>query len=668
MAVERANKRRKLSPPGENGVAIPGFAKWNLEQDYERKLRKNKKNEARDRLPVKKEDKWVDDERHGEDQHQSSDDERQGEVEIQDRDSAVADLESTSVPKRPKLPAKEEIRQAKEDLARIAGSICENPEENIALLGSLARIAESENVTVRKLALGTQLAVYKDIIPGYRIRPLSKDDLQAKLSRDIRKLRDFEQSLLSGYKNYVQMLDGISKPDSAADASLASVAISCVCALLNAVPHFNCRNDLIGILVRKLSNRNMDADFTKCRGALEQLFENDDEGHASLEAVSQLTKMIKGRNFYIHEDVLNTFLHLRLLSEFAHKASTNHVDKDGEQDGKAGKKLKQKKEFRSKRERKLLKERREVAKEMKEADAVVSFEERDKNQAETLKMVFVTYFRILKARTQHLMGAVLEGLAKYAHLINQDFFGDVLESLRDLVSDASASLQENDDDDAEDDEDAVQDRNATRESLLCIITAFSLLQGQQDVAKSANSLHLDLDFFITHLYRTLLPLSMDQDIELSAKSGHLIDPNGLAIPTTAKNAKVNVATTTVLLLRSLQAVLLPPNQPAKSIPPVRVAAFVKQLLMLSLHLPQKSAAAMLGLLQYVSKAHGNRIAALWNTEERKGDGVFDALSQEIGSCNPFAATVWEGELLRLHFDPKVRDGLKGLGKNVVDAR
>jgi nucleolar complex protein 3 len=666
MAAESANKRRKISAQRESETSIPGFAKWNLEQDYERKLRKNKKNEVRDRLPVKKEDKWVDDERHVDYQHQYSDDGRQGEVEVQDRDSAVADLESTSLPKRPKLPAKEEIRQAKEDLARIAGSISESPEENIGLLGSLARIAESENITVRKLALGTQLAVYKDIIPGYRIRPLSKDDLQAKLSRDVRKLRDFEQSLLSGYKNYVQMLDETSKPDSTADAVLKSVAISCVCALLNAVPHFNCRNELIGILVRKLSNRSMDADFTKCREALEQLFEGDDEGHASLEAVSQLTKMIKGKNFYIHEDVLNTFLHLRLLSEFAHKASTNRVDKDGDQDGKAGKKLKQKKEFRSKRERKLLKERREVAKEMKEADAVVSFEERDKNQAETLKMVFVTYFRILKARTQHLMGAVLEGLAKYAHLINQDFFGDVLESLRDLVSNTSASLQE--EDDAEDDEESVQDRNATRESLLCIITAFSLLQGQQDVAKSANSLHLDLDFFITHLYRTLLPLSMDQDIELSSKSGHLIDPNGLAIPTTAKNAKVNVATTTVLLLRSFQAVLLPPNQPAKSISPVRVAAFVKQLLMLSLHLPQKSAAAMLGLLQYVSKAHGNRIAALWNTEERKGDGVFDALSQEIGNCNPFAATVWEGELLRLHFDPKVRDGLKGLGRNVVNAR
>jgi nucleolar complex protein 3 len=113
---------------------------------------------------------------------------------------------------------------------------------------------------------------------------------------------------------------------------------------------------------------------------------------------------------------------------------------------------------------------------------------------------------------------------------------------------------------------------------------------------------------------------------------------------------------------------MPPNQPAKSIPPVRIAAFTKQLLMLSLHLPQKSAAAVLGLVQLVGKVHGAKIAALWNTEERKGDGVFDPLSREIGGSNPFAATVWEAEVLRLHFDPIVRKGSKGLESNVRDVR
>src|ERR1700709_2721170 len=113
-------------------------------------------------------------------------------------------------------------------------------------------------------------------------------------------------------------------------------------------------------------------------------------------------------------------------------------------------------------------------------------------QSETLKLVFATSFRVVKARPPHLMGAVLEGLAKYSHLINQDFFGDILEALKDLINEAEASL-ELDEEDGERAVDLATQRNATRESLLCIITAFALLQGQQDVAKSANSLHLDLN-------------------------------------------------------------------------------------------------------------------------------------------------------------------------------
>ncbi|KAK5133222.1 hypothetical protein LTR08_008057 [Meristemomyces frigidus] len=662
--AEPTAKRRRLSPTGVS-AAVPGFAKWNIEQDYENRPRKGKKNEKAEKLLVKTAEGWTKNERHVEadqaaagkeddaDSFLASDDEQ---------DSGVADLEPKPEPAKPRLPPKEEIRQAKEDLARIAGHVSEDPEENIAQLGQLAQIAESDNVTVKKLALGTQLAVYKDIIPGYRIRALGKDDLAAKTSKDVRKLRTFEQGLLGGYKEYVKRLGKLAA-NGKGDAQLASMAVACAANLLTSVPHFNCRNELVALVVKKLSSRNISAETHKCIEALEQLFRDDEDGHASLEAVGQLTKMMKGKGYMVHESVLNTFLHLRLLSEFAHKASTNRIDKDTDDaDGKrAAQPKKPQREFRTKRERKVMKERKEVAKEMKEADAVVSYEERDKNQAEMLKLVFVAYFRILKARTQHLMGAVLEGLAKYSHLINQDFFGDILEALKDLINDAEASLLV----DAEEGElDLTTQRNATRESLLCIITAFALLQGQQDVAKSANSLHLDLNFFITHLYRTLLPLALNPDIELSAKATHLQDPNGLPLPTTAGSSakvdtKVNVATTTVLLLRSLHSTLLPPTS-TKSVPPIRLAAFIHQLMTLSLHLPPKSARATLALLNQVTKTHARKVAPLWSTEERRGDGVFAPEGKQVEASNPFAKSVWEGELLRWHFDPGVREGVRGI--------
>ena len=90
-----------------------------------------------------------------------------------------------------------QIAQAKEDLARIATLINEDPEEHIALFKTMAEMVENPDspLTVKKLALASQGAVYKDVIPGYRIRPLSEEDMSAKISKDVRKLRNFEQSL-----------------------------------------------------------------------------------------------------------------------------------------------------------------------------------------------------------------------------------------------------------------------------------------------------------------------------------------------------------------------------------------------------------------------------------------------------------------------------------------
>ena len=65
--------------------------------------------------------------------------------------------------------------------------------------------------------------------------------------------------------------------------------------------------------------------------------------------------------------------------------------------------------------------------------------------------------------------------------------------------------------------------------------------------------------------------------------------------------------------------------------------------------------------------HGRKIDGLWNTEERRGDGVFNALSGSVDTSNVFAGTVWEGELLKFHFSPKVREGVGILEKGIGDA-
>ena len=676
MTIEPALKRRKLSPPEssdidssastliDESVAQDIFSKraaeWNLEQDYERRPRKQKKKENENtRLPIKTADGRIEQlrvpevTREDDDRWLSSED---GSVE--DPDPVPVDIE---------VPIRQQILEAKEELARLAGLINEDPEEHTGAFRSLAQIAASSNPTIKKLGLATQLAVYKDVIPGYRIRPIAEIDQTEKVSKDVRRLRAFEQSLVGSYQAYIKDLAICAKARQEGNPKVASglkqVAIACTCALLIAVPHFNFRGELLKIVVGNLSVNNIDADFVRCRETLEDLFRKDEDGTSSLDAVGLITRMMKARSYQIDESILNTFLHLRLLSEFSSKASQNRVDKASTDNFDGRKKAKFKKEFRTKKQRKIKKENKVVEKEFKEADATVSYEQRDRMQAETLKLVFVVYLRILKARVPHLMGAVLEGLAKYAHMINQDLFGDVLEILKDFISNTQIFLEDGEEVQDEKDDSSRSNRNPIRESLLYTTTAFALLEGQ-DVARSAPSLNLDLTDFTAHLYKTLHSFCLYPDLELSHKSLRLPDPHAppSSSPTTTA-PRVNLQTMTVLMLRALTSILTP-----RSIPPVRLGAFTKQLFTSTLQLPEKSTLAMISLLANVTKIQGRKIAALWNTEERKGDGVFDAMRCDLESSNPFASTIWDGELLKLHYAPKVREGVRDIERMIRDVK
>ncbi|WYZ40526.1 hypothetical protein EsH8_IV_000867 [Colletotrichum jinshuiense] len=688
----RATKRRRLTPPPEDENDQAGksskkiqksffksAAGWNLEQDYENRPRKGKKDKKEStRLPIKTADGRIEQYRALEgDNDDAASVESDGEwLEGREDEDATAEAAAERLrqdrrkeEEESNLPEHVQIHQAKEELAKIAMALNEDPEENVGAFKAIAKIGQSRIGAIQKLTLATQLAVYKDVIPGYRIRPVAEDAPVEKLSKEVRKLRAFEQALVSGYQGYVKELAKWAKADIPATRktgpSISSIAIACACTLINTVPHFNFRTDLLKILVAKLSKRRVDADYVKCRRAIETLFRDDEEGRPSMEAASLLAKMMKAREYAIDESVPNLFLHLRLLSEFAGKASQDRVDHERDPGAPPPQTRKSfKKEFRTKKERKMLKEQKAIEKDMQQADALVSHEERERMQSETLKLVFASYFRILKMRVPHLMGAVLEGLAKYAHLINQDFFGDLLEALKDLIRHAQEDAEEDSEDgadDQDDDDDDAPVRNTTREALLCTVTAFALLAGQ-DAHNSRAQLHLDLSHFVTHLFTSLPSLSINPDLELTSKSLH-IRPSAAAA---TKDNRVNLQTTTVLLLRCLTAVLLPAYQ-IRSVPPLRLAAFSKQLMSAALHMPDKSTQATLALLQDVAHTHGKKIAALWRTEERKGDGTYNALSDSVEGSNPFATTVWEGELLRRHYSPKVREGMKILEKSIASA-
>lgn len=106
------------------------------------------------------------------------------------------------------------------------------------------------------------------------------------------------------------------------------------------------------------------------------MFRADLTGEASLEIVRLINRMIKERHFKVHPNALACLLQLRLRTELGVRASSTHADKP---EANRGKKLKGKKPepvHLSKKAKKVLKEQKEIDKELREAGAEVDKEER----------------------------------------------------------------------------------------------------------------------------------------------------------------------------------------------------------------------------------------------------------------------------------------------------
>ena len=200
----------------------------------------------------------------------------------------------------------------------------------------------------------------------------------------------------------------------------------------------------------------------------------------------------------------------------------------------------------------MLKEQKKVDKDLQEADAQVSVEERERLQSDTLKIVFSLYFRILKeSREAAMLSVVLDGIGTFARLINAEFFGDLLEVLREILE----GWDEND----ENPSNTRQQQNRLRDELVCVNTAFTLLANQTGTK-------IDLSFFINRFYDLLLQISLSTSsldkpspeeksiMELVVK---IIDSILFTPPTPPPPAHMRRRLLDQSLARAIQAVPLP---------------------------------------------------------------------------------------------------------------
>ncbi|KAM7381027.1 hypothetical protein PAMA_012050 [Pampus argenteus] len=497
----------------------------------------------------------------------------------------------------------QKIKEKKLCIATLGSAVISDPFTNIKrvkeLRGMLMESDPCVAVTVRKLVMVSLMEIFKDIAPTYRIRPLTSAEKTAKVKKDTQQLREFEEGLVSQYKFYLEDLEQIIKDwkqqkkkrsqavSFSSYLSLAEVAVRCLCELLLALPHFNFHNNIIVILV-PLMNDPVKQVSGMCCDAFKKLFQQDKLGGASLATVQVISGLVKRLNYNVRPEVLRTLLSLRI----------KEVEMKKDIDATAPKKKfmnnKEKKKNLSRMQRKWKKAEEKLEKELLEAEASESKDKKIKLHTETLNIVFLVYFRILKkAQKSVLLPAVLEGLANFAHLINLEFFDDLLDVLQNLVQSGDLTNQE---------------------SLHCIQTVFTILSGQGDV------LNIDPLNFYSQLYKMLPTL-------------HAGKPNDDII----------------IVLRCLDAMLM---RRRKQVTLQRALAFVKRLSTLSLHVLPNAGVGILAANRAAMHSFPKCDFLLDN--EVQGSGFYLPELDEPEHCNAQNTVLWELHTLQRHYHPVVR--------------
>ena len=559
-----------------------------------------------------------------EDSDADDNDEETPNVETQESKNTVTGDENAE-PEEPKkeIPLielialkKKQFQETKSLVGSTCVSIVSNPEKHIDRLKSLLTLLDTrkDDAVFKVSCLKTHtliayalLEVFRDILPSYRVREKVSEEELRKAKKETRDLRIYETSLLKYYKMYVARMERMAecikkkKRSDFYDLSLSSrdakekmclVGVRCLSTLLVCHPYFNGRDDLVQALVPLMTCKV--PEVRQCVfDHITRLYREDKLGQVSLVSVKATGKVIKALKQNVHPLVIQSFLSLN-IREVKKKEEPLDMAKE-----------RQKLSKMSRKEKRHNKQLQKLKNELKETEA---HEDQDKKlhvYTQILNQIIYIYFRFVKDflnssesvdsknEDHDILTPVLEGLSKFAHLINIDFFDALISLLFRLIA---------------------SERMSGEQTLFCLNTVFTILAGE------GSSLNVDPQRFYAKLYTSLLSFDIETESENHMNSADLCLDK-------------------MLIKRKKQLSLS------------RVLSFCKRLTTMSLHSTSATAAGYLSYLRLLLQDHSK--ADILMDTEHFGGGSFLPELDDPEFCNANATRVWELHLLRRHFHPKI---------------
>jgi len=296
-------------------------------------------------------------------------------------------------------------------IALVAERVAGEPEKELELFDIFFELhATGSDLRTKQLALLSAVAIFKDLVPGYKIREPTEQEKAAARSKAVLAVEKHELGLLQTYRRLLPALEAAMKRD-------AGTFAYALAALVKAASDFNYRQRLIGTAVKYANNPDETVRRAVSEG-VQEMVEADRRLESSKEVVLAVGHIAQGAAAgrgagSLQVELLQILLRLQVgRSEDAALQEAAADYQGADEDVKRG---------------------------LAEASISQGSEQLRKAEAELLYEVFCVYLRILRQRHIHsreLVASALVGLARWGQQVNLELLLEILTELRQSVQDA----------------------------------------------------------------------------------------------------------------------------------------------------------------------------------------------------------------------------------------
>ncbi|MES1902106.1 MAG: Nucleolar complex protein 3 [Paramarteilia canceri] len=264
------------------------------------------------------------------------------------------------------------------------------------------------------------------ILPPYRIRSKTPKEMSQLMKQNTKQLLKSEQNIIQAYQIFINSIfEAINRTKKNKDLKYNQFLISTICKLLSKNFTFNLHSKLLKFILMKLCSRSK-IDKTEILDTLKDALYDDTLYFNTLEILKNISKIVKQRKYEIDPIVLELIFDINIneVSKSLQRKDENMPDI--------------KKPINSQMSKKKFKQAKKLSKIQKElavSDARIDFKTKAKNCQLVIEQAFFIFFSTIKFSSNlNLSMLSFKGLGLYSHLLNLDFFNDIMHCFKDFLN------------------------------------------------------------------------------------------------------------------------------------------------------------------------------------------------------------------------------------------